>query len=561
MRIAHLLNTAWMISCTREAMAYSRSTREVAETQSRILQDLIQQNRDTEFGRAHGFAGIGDVGEFRRRVPVSTYEDLAPYIQRIADAKLHVLTREPVKLLEPTSGTTSGEKLIPYTASLRRQFQRAVRSWMHDLLRHRPAIRSGRAYWSISPAMSLRRRSQGGIPIGFDDDADYLSGIDRWLIARLLVTPSELTQVPEMESFRYCTLLHLLRADDLSLISVWSPTFLTALLSQLGAWQERLCDDLENGTLNPSAALPRGFATRLGQTSRTTRARAHAVREALRSSEPIARKLQQLWPRLSLISCWADAGAARYVEQVRDLFPHVEIQPKGLLATEGCVSFPLLDRKGAVLAIRSHFLEFVEFDAPDRIRLAHELELGGRYRPMLTTGGGLYRYALGDIVEVCGFEHQCPLVTLFGKSDYVCDLVGEKLAEPHVRSVVSRVLERRSLATTFYLMAPMTVHPPRYRLYLQLPSKACDEFLREEIGRDFEAGLSENPHYAYARQLQQLAAMEIRFIDPAVNAWGLYERQKLAQGMRAGNIKPLALDRSADWSAIFESACELGQRG
>jgi len=49
---------------------------------------------------------------------------------------------------------------------LRREFQRAVAAWIADLFWQRPAVRHGRAYWSISPALAPPRRSTGGIPIG-----------------------------------------------------------------------------------------------------------------------------------------------------------------------------------------------------------------------------------------------------------------------------------------------------------------------------------------------------------------------------------------------------------
>ena len=94
------------------------------------------------------------------------------------------------------------------------------------------------------------------------------------------------------------------------------------------------------------------------------------------------------------------------------LLGDVEIQPKGLLATEGIISLPLWECPAPALAARSHFFEFAELDAqsdparrgafPRRPRLAHEVELGGRYRVALTTAGGLYRYLLGDEVQVVG---------------------------------------------------------------------------------------------------------------------------------------------------------------
>ena len=103
------------------------------------------------------------------------------------------------------------------------------------------------------------------------------------------------------------------------------------------------------------------------------------------------------------------------------LFPQVEIQPKGLLATEAIVSIPLLDSPAPALAVRSHFFEFAAVDFVGggivdsrRPRLAHELECGGRYQILVTTAGGLYRYCLGDEVEVVGSSDQCPLLRFLG---------------------------------------------------------------------------------------------------------------------------------------------------
>ena len=283
---------------------------------------------------------------------------------------------------------------------------------------------AGRAYWSISPAFGPRRRTSGGIPIGFDTDADYLGGAARWLLKRLLAVPAEVAQAADIDAFRAGTLRHLLGAADLTLMSVWSPTFLPALLGPLEAEHDRLCFGIEQ----------------MGAASR-----AAELRAIFRASSPLAEKLRRIWPRLALISCWADAGSARYLPPLQELFPAVEIQPKGLLATEGCVSFPLSGRPAPVLAIRSHFFEFQELDSPDRLRLAHELERGGRYRVVLTTAGGLYRYQLRDEIEIVGFENQCPLLRFLGRADGGCDLVGEKLAEPHVRGVLDRLLDGRGL--------------------------------------------------------------------------------------------------------------------
>jgi GH3 auxin-responsive promoter len=68
-----------------------------------------------------------------------------------------------------------------------------------------------------------------------------------------------------------------------------------------------------------------------------------------------------------------------------------------LISTESFVSLPLTGQKGAVLSLRSHFLEFVPRDSKGETLLAHELGEGGRYSLAVTTGGG---QRAGDIKPV-----------------------------------------------------------------------------------------------------------------------------------------------------------------
>src|SRR5262249_34997677 len=141
MSLAWWLNSAWMWKCRREAGRFTAATRAVRRTQESHLQEIILRNQETWFGRKHGFRQIRQARDFQRQVPLSQYDDCVEAVSRIAAGERQVLTREPVELLEPTSGTTCGEKLIPYTASLRREFQRAVAVWIADLFRNRPAVR------------------------------------------------------------------------------------------------------------------------------------------------------------------------------------------------------------------------------------------------------------------------------------------------------------------------------------------------------------------------------------------------------------------------------------
>jgi hypothetical protein len=557
MTLTYWLNTAWMWSCGSEGRAFRHATRHVAQTQYAVLKEILAANRRSQFGERHGFRRMGSPEEFQQAVALSSYDDYAGAVERIAAGQRRVLTTEPVQLLEPTSGTTAGVKLIPYTAALRRQFQRGIAAWIDNLFRARPAVRTGRAYWSISPAFGTTRYSSGGIPIGFAADADYLGRWNRAALEHVLVAPAALAQISDFEAFRYCTLSFLLGAGDLSLISIWNPTFLTSLVASLERWCDRLCHDLRRGTITPPAEIKHEVAERISVRLRPNPARAAELAAIFRTIPRQDELFRAIWPKLALISCWTDAAASIAAMELAELFPHTEIQPKGLLATEGFVSFPLVDQPGAALALRSHFFEFLESGSSSQEfrhrRLAHQLDHGGRYRVVITTGGGLYRYSLHDEVEVVGFLAECPLLRFLGKTDHTCDLVGEKVAETHVRQVLERELGRLELEPRFVLLAPIMDRPPHYRLYVQLHVGSQDMCLLKRLRDGIERGLCENPHYRYAIGLAQLAEMDLHLLQSDGESGGtIYQQQCVLRGQRAGSVKPTALDSWRGWPEVFE---------
>ena len=554
MNVPFWINTLWMLSCRREARAFGRATERVAQSQRKVFREIVTNNSHTVFGQQHGFSSIQTVSDFQRRIPISTYDDYSTSVDQIAIGQDNILTAEKVELLEPTSGTTTGEKLIPYTASLRRQFQRAVAAWIADVMRS-PDVRRGRAYWSISPAMGGQRETPGGIPVGFDDDAAYLNPMERLFLKHLLVMPPGIARLTSIQNFRYATLFHLLAAGDLSLISVWSPTFLSSLFSKLDDWSERLLGDLHRGRIVFADEEGASVSEALLK-SKCSKRRAHHVGNVLRSNDSLPVKLSQLWPQLELISCWADSTAGTYLSGIRECFPDVAIQPKGLMSTEACTSFPLTGHPGAALAVRSHFFEFFPDGGSanrNQTRLADQLDAGQQYEVVVTTGGGLYRYRTRDVVEVVGHFNECPLIRFVGRNNRISDLVGEKLDESHIGRVLQTVFRAHELIPRFAMMVPLQ-SPAGYRLYLELNEGTGNQAAMFGMLGEIESGMCENPHYQYALKLGQLQPLEIQVVDePQARLWQTYERVLLARGQRAGEIKPAALDSWIGWEKEFES--------
>ena len=518
--IATLANSAWLASCMPEHRRFRRALGRVRAEQERVLREILGKNRASTFGRDHGFSAIRTVRDYQTRVPLSDYHDYRAGVARIAEGETQVLTSERVRLFEPTSGSSSPAKWIPYTHSLKHEFQRGIRAWVADLFLHDADLLRGPGYWSVSPAHAREEVTPSGIAVGFADDSEYVGGLQQRLVRSVMAVPSSVRRSRTMDAFWYTTLRHLVRRPDLRLISVWNPSFLTLLADQLVEHGDRLLDEVP--------ALKPAF-----------RARTAAERHAL------------LWPRLRMISCWADGNSAPAARKLAAIFPHARIRAKGLIATEGFVSLPWEGCDGAVLAVRSHFLEFLPADSigrPDATRpyLAHELDSGQTYSVVLTTGGGLYRYHLGDLVTVVGRTHECPIVRFAGRKD-VADWCGEKLHEMQAARIIESAFTAQRVTASFAMLACDTSGGvPNYVLYVEA---AASEDELGGIGAFIERALDENFHYRYARRLGQLGPLRV---FAARNAEASYLAACMARGQRAGDVKCVALDTRDGWTPKFE---------
>ena len=525
------ITSAYTLSLAPAHRAFERAIRDVAGTQTRALTELLEANADTAFGRAHRFAELARASDVRRayreRVPVHAWDALAPWVDRAVRGEAHVLTREPVRLFERTSGSTSANKLVPFTPRFLHELGMATGPWLYDLFTAHPALFGGRQYWSISPVTRARETTPGGTPIGMEDDAEYFGPLARWAISKTMAVPSSVAREPNVDAWRIATARHLLAAEDLALISVWSPSFLVLLMRGI----ERALPDL-------LASLP---------TARTI-----AIRRALDRAGAFVG--EALWPRLAVVSSWADGPAATPLAELRTLFPRTRIQPKGLLATEGVVSFPRegdhpADAPGtrAIAAVASHALDFVDLDT-ERTLGPEEVREGMSLTPILSTGGGLYRYRLGDVVRCVGRAHEAPLLSFEGRVDRTSDLAGEKLDARLVDRALERACRDSGLAPRFVMLAPRREgsEPPSYRLYVEADD-ASDAAL-DALAASLERILSEGAHYAYCRRLGQLGPLDVRRVHDGTST---YERGLLSRGVRAGDIKPTRLDTRTDWDRFF----------
>ncbi|HEX2207775.1 MAG TPA: GH3 auxin-responsive promoter family protein, partial [Longimicrobium sp.] len=361
----------------------------------------------------------------------------------------------------------------------------------------------------------------------------------RALLDGMLGVPRAVSRIPDLAACRRVTLRALLAMPELAMISVWSPSFLTLLAAALDEEWDALLREMESGRLSADLAPDLRNALERALPARPERASDLRRRFGRRAPEDLG----QVWPRLALISCWADGHAARALEGMRRRFPRVEVQGKGLLATEGVVSIPLFRADAPVAAVTSHYLEFLPDGDANAALGVHELETGATYEVVMTTGGGLYRYRLRDRVRVEGWLERTPTLRFVGRADRASDLAGEKLTPELVEHVLVRAAAETGIHPPFALLAPSWGDPPRYRLYAQ----AAPDHARA-LAAAVERILLDAHHYGLCRALGQLNPVEGMAVADGER---VYERVCTARGQRAGSIKPPALDAGTEWAQAF----------
>ena len=548
-----LANLCWLLSSIPGWLAFQLASRRVKRTQLALLQRIIRTNAATKFGQAHHFDALSIVKDFQT-LPLSEYEDYEGFISEIKAGTTAVLTSDPVELLQPTSGSTAATKLIPYTRSLKAEFKAAVDPWIASMYLAHPSLLWGRHYWSISPATLCPADDLSRVRIGFADDTEYLGGIQRFLARALFALPPEFSQLTGHDAFEYLTLLFLCREKNLRVISVWHPSFLTALLKTLPQHVQSIIHDIESAAISGEVKLDPELRRTLVSRLRPDAKRAQDLRQ-LDVSTGAGRCA--LWPHLRIISCWTDGISEPWLTELIRCFPQATIQGKGLTATEGIVSFPFGDSGRTICAVRSHFFEFIDV-ATGHARCAWELEEGQEYSVVLTSGGGLYRYRLHDIVRVTGYDHQAPYLKFVARDNIVSNLVGEKLNGKHVEESIRKIENALGFHFRFAMIAPVEKEGDAlYVLFAQAAEESTPDF--QSVSQLMEAELNRNYHYQHARNLSQLQHLKVFSIDGSRDADVVYRRHCLEQGTKSGEIKFNALSVDRTWDEEFPGKYITGE--
>ncbi|MFD7665021.1 GH3 auxin-responsive promoter family protein [Streptomyces sp. NPDC059788] len=508
---------------------------DVEAAQRQVLRGLLEFNAETAFGRRHGFDGIRSLDDFRKAVPIQDYAAHEPWIERMAAGEEGVLTADRPAVYFTSSGSTGAHKKIPVTPAFMRTtfFPFYYAAWA-PLAEHFPDVltRPDAVLNLKHDPLSAPPTTASGDPHVGASQVDFGARFGEPLSAEPgTAAPWGVLPVPvgagEHVEKMYLRLRLAVESDVRCVIGI-NPAMVAALPYQLNLWWPRIVKEVRDGTLGGHPYGP-------GAPERA--ARLEQLAEYFGTVRPA-----HIWPNMRAIFCWTTGVASLYLPRLRAEFgPGVSLLPAPVAASEGPVGVAL-DRhaSGGHLVATAAVYEFADAEAdltPDTPTLGPgELEEGREYHVVFSHIGGMYRYAVGDVVRVVDHDRGVPRLEYGGRNTR-SDAAGERLRDAQVIRALSVAggttgLELRNAACR---VASEGGAVPRYTFAVAGSARwTQEEKERFATALDAELGRASSG-YRSARAGGRLDALTVRTLD--ADAFARDWLESVAKGVRPTQVK------------------------
>jgi hypothetical protein len=474
------------------------------------LRRILDENADTVIGRRYGFKDIADLDDYRKQVPLCSWDDVAPLVDRMIAGERGLLVSEAPFFYATTSGTTGRRKLIPVTSSFVDECRVANKLLYRATLAAMPALLKGKRLSMRSPGTEeLAPGIQAGsitvaLGGGFEDEEGLLDAV-----------PVDVFFVDDFEA-RYFLALRFALQERVTVCSAVNPSTLLLFARVLADRADELALALENGLLGIElgSGVSEERRARLEDRCRTDEAAAARIRRS-REAHGQAR-MRDVFPGLSGLVCWKGGSAPWYLEKMKASYGELPVLDYGYCASEGCFGAALgTDTAASVLLPHGHVIELIPEEAAEAVRagaaptvLLEEAEVGRRYLVVVTTGAGLYRYEMNDVVEITGKLGGAPLAVFRHKAGAMASVTGEKVGESHVVAAMAEAQRSASMHVVGFAAAPLLPEEdrsPRYVLAVDPGDEGFDDGALASLAGAFDRALREqNEEYDAKRQSLRL---------------------------------------------------------
>ena len=487
---------------------FETGLRDPSSVQSRTLRSVLDRISQSEYSRRYRLDSVRTPADFRKAAPLVSYEDIRPYIDRVAEGDVGALfdPNETVHMFAASSGTTAKQKLIPVTPEFVRQYRRGWNVFGLKMLGDHPAAIL-RAILQISGKYD-ERHTASGIPCGAI--TGLLARTQKGIVRRFYVGDPDIADISDATA-KYYTIMRFAVVRDVAFAITANPATLIRLAQVGNDESDRLIRDVRDGTIDAELVADRVLRSRLESLLSPNPARAKEL-------ERIRVEHQELLPRylwnLVFLACWTGGSLGHYLSRMKELWGELPVRDIGLLASEGRVTIPLDDDTPAgVLDTQSGYFEFIpaeQWDSPNAdTQLAEDLEVGAKYSVVLTNHAGLIRYRLNDVVLVRDKLHGTPVLEFLHRAGRVASVAGEKITENQVVEAVKVVSARLGMHEFDFLMAPRWSDPPFYQVYCTVPASVeLADLLDETLSQ-------QNDEYSSRRKSMRLNKIQVSTLPPS----------------------------------------------
>ena len=377
------------------------------EVQEELLMNLIRRAENTVIGAQYEFSSINSYTTFSERVPVSTYEDLQPLIERTRQGEQNVFWDAPIKWFAKSSGTTNAKsKFIPVSNDA---LEDCHYKGSKDLL---CLYLNNNEDSDMFLGKSLRL---GGSSQIYEDKETLFGDLSAILIENMPIW-AEFSSTP---------------SNKISLMSEWEQK-LTAIINET-----------KNENVTSFAGVPSWMLVLMNR----------MLEETGKGN------LLEVWPNLE-VYFHGGVSFEPYREQYQKLLPKSDFKYYEIYnASEGFFAIQDLNDSSDLLLMLDYgiFYEFIPmdtFDTPNQkiIRLA-EVELFKNYAVVITTNSGLWRYLIGDTVRFTSLNPY--RIRVSGRTKHHINVFGEELMVENTDQAIAKACQLTQTEVVDYTVAPI----------------------------------------------------------------------------------------------------------
>ena len=482
---------------------FDDSTIHASSNNKELLKKLLNDNKETEYGKKYNFASIRNISDYQQQVPLTTYDDYETYIDRMTEhGERNLLTAYPVVFYASTSGTSGSPKKIPVTDKGLSVFQNhsatiqfAVFSEFYKNTKWKD-FHNGAIFLLLSLS---HEPLKDGVEFGSISSA-ALDEEKLKAMSYFITTPKEVLSHTQNTDLKYLHSRYALAEREISLMAGAYIPALVDIMNYIKENQKDLVSDIRNGIIGKGIRMPDELRKTLEEDLKPDPKRADEL-ETIFSEGFNEKIMQKIWPKLQGISAIWAGNFSMYARKLQQFsgrsipyYTNTYVSSEGVF---GIARHPF-DQCYAMIP-ESCFYEFIPMDGKagsdeennPQTLLIDEVEEGKEYELVITNQSGFYRYRMGDVIRVVGFYNESPLVVFKYRKKNIVSIAGEKFTEDHLLSAIREFERRTDISIIDYCMYPdREAEPGRYVIIIEPNEKVpaekleeCKKVLAEELTR------------------------------------------------------------------------------